>query len=173
MLSRLIVNNIALIDRLDIELSPGFNVLTGETGAGKSIIIDSVNLVLGERGSRELISTGCRKARVEAFFDISKQEAQSADENCISAQLEQLGIEALDDELIIVREITDAGKSLCRINGEIVTLNALRALTEKPVHCDMPGTPEKGVRWMTNDAVNLCNNILGALAALSLYALHH
>ena len=66
MLQRLFVKNVALIEALDITFSPGFNVLTGETGAGKSIVIDSVNLVLGERASRELIKHGASKAQVEA-----------------------------------------------------------------------------------------------------------
>ncbi|MBQ4429195.1 MAG: DNA repair protein RecN [Clostridia bacterium] len=133
MLSRLIINNIALIDKLEVELSPGFNVLTGETGAGKSIIIDSVNLILGERGSKELISTGSQKARVEGFFDISDIESNSADENDLFSQLDSLGIDISEGELIIVREITAAGKSLCRVNGEIVTLNTLRSITDRLV----------------------------------------
>lgn len=133
MLSRLIINNIALIDKLEVELSPGFNVLTGETGAGKSIIIDSVNLILGERGSKELISTGSPKARVEGFFDISELEANPSDENDLFSQLDALGIDISEGELIIVREITAAGKSLCRVNGEIVTLNALRSITDRLV----------------------------------------
>ncbi len=133
MLSRLIINNIALIEHLDMDLSPGLNVLTGETGAGKSIIIDSVNLVLGERGSKELISTGASKARVEAFFDISALKRDSDDETDLFSQLEQLGIEDLGEELIIVREITASGKSVCRVNGEIVTLNTLKAVTSRLV----------------------------------------
>ena len=127
MLSRLIITNIALIEHLDVDLSEGLNVLTGETGAGKSIIIDSVNLVLGDRGSRELISYGKQKARVEAFFDIGAENEK------LRAELDSLGIEDADGELIIVREITAAGKSLCRINGEIVTLQALRSLTDSLV----------------------------------------
>lgn len=70
MLQRLIIENIALIERLELEFFGGFNVLTGETGAGKSIIIDSLGLVLGERANRELISYGCSKAKVEAFFQL-------------------------------------------------------------------------------------------------------
>ena len=133
MLSRLIINNIALIDKLEVELSPGFNVLTGETGAGKSIIIDSVNLILGERGSKELISTGSQKARVEGFFDVSGLEVNTSDENDLFSQLDALGIDISEGELIIVREITAAGKSLCRVNGEIVTLNTLRSITDRLV----------------------------------------
>lgn len=74
MLERLIIRNIALIEHLDFELGAGLNVLTGETGAGKSIIVDSVNLILGERANRELISSGSQKARVEAFFNINGQD---------------------------------------------------------------------------------------------------
>lgn len=68
MLERLVINNVALISKLDVELQSGLNVLTGETGAGKSIIIDSVNLVLGERASRELIATGQQKQEWKPFF---------------------------------------------------------------------------------------------------------
>lgn len=123
MLDRLIISNVALIDRLDIELSNGFHVLTGETGAGKSIIIDSVNLVLGERGSKELISSGKQRARVEAVFSY---DANSA----VNDLLEHFDLPTEDDALYVMREITASGKSLCRINGEIVPLNTLRAITE-------------------------------------------
>lgn len=129
MLSRLIINNIALIEHLDIELSEGLNVLTGETGAGKSIIIDSVNLALGDRGSRDLISYGKQKARVEAFFELDRSENTGA----LNRLLDELGIGLEDGELIVVREITAAGKNLCRINGEIVTLASLRAITDSLV----------------------------------------
>ena len=130
MLSRLIINNIALIDRLDIELNGGLNVLTGETGAGKSIIIDSVNLVLGDRGSRELISSDKQKARVEAFFEL---EPAHCEKSGLYEKLAELDIDVSDGELVIVREITAAGKSLCRLNGEIVTLAALRSITDSLV----------------------------------------
>lgn len=126
MLERLIIQNIALIEQLDIELSEGFNVLTGETGAGKSIIIDSVGLALGERASKELISTGKQKARVEAFFGI---EGNSQ----IHGFLDDLGIDCEDDTLIIVREITASGKSICRLNGEIVPLATLKMITDQLV----------------------------------------
>lgn len=129
MLSRLIITNVALIEHLDIDLASGLNVLTGETGAGKSIIIDSVNLALGDRGSRELISYGKQKARVEAFFDLDGGEAAKQ----VLQKLGELGVECEDGELIIVRELTAAGKSLCRVNGEIVTLAALRSITDSLV----------------------------------------
>ena len=74
MLQRLFVKNVALIEELDVAFTAGFNVLTGETGAGKSIVIDAVNLVLGERASRELIKHGADKARVEAVFEIKGRD---------------------------------------------------------------------------------------------------
>ena len=123
MLERLLIENIALIERLDLEPGPGFTVFTGETGAGKSIIIDGINLVLGSRGSRELISYGKQKCRVEAVFDIS-------DKPSVLQKLAELEIEAEDGRLVIARELTTAGKSLCRVNGVILPLNLLKGVTD-------------------------------------------
>ncbi len=122
MLQRILIENIALIDKLDLDLSPGFNVITGETGAGKSIIIDSVSLILGERASRGLIRSGSSKSKVEAVFDISGC-------NEASEFLNGLEIEYFDDELIISREIYVSGKSVCRLNGIPVTISALKDIT--------------------------------------------
>lgn len=166
MLSRLIISNIALIDELDVELSPGFNVLTGETGAGKSIIIDSVGLILGERGSRELISTGKQKARVEAFFDLSGLSANPSDENDLFSKLDELGIELMDGELIIVREITAAGKSLCRVNGEIVSLNILREITGRLV--DVHGQHEHQSLLEPKRHIDILDAFAGSTAAVML-----
>ena len=77
MLISMTVRNIALIEELDVQFHHGLHVLTGETGAGKSIVVDSINLVLGERADRSLIRTGCEKATVEAVFDISDNPAHS------------------------------------------------------------------------------------------------
>lgn len=126
MLERLIIDNIALIEHIDLELHDGLNVLTGETGAGKSIVIDGVNLALGGRANKDLISSNKPKARVEAFFDISNLES-------VKAALSERGIGYEDCQLIIVREITAAGKSVSRINGEIVSLNILREITSRLV----------------------------------------
>jgi len=123
MLERLIIENIALIERLELELGPGFTVLTGETGAGKSIIIDSVNLVLGGRASRELISYGKQKARVEAFFNVAGQKK-------VLSKLAELELEAEDGMLVISREITIQGKSVCRLCGEVVQLAVLKQITD-------------------------------------------
>ncbi|MDO5110898.1 MAG: DNA repair protein RecN [Clostridia bacterium] len=125
MLQRLCIHNVALIEGLDLEFASGLNVLTGETGAGKSIVIDAVNLVLGERASRELIKHDAEKARVEAVFtDI--RDAR------ISTILEENGIDA-EDELIVSRELAQSGKNVCRINGTLVTLSLLKSITDRLV----------------------------------------
>ncbi len=133
MLRRLHINNIALIDELELELADGFNVLSGETGAGKSIIIDSVNFVLGERASRELIKTGAQRAKAEALFDIS-------DSQNVAALLDAQGIECDDNELILSREITSSGKNTCRINGNLVPVSVLKQVSDMLV--DIHGQQE-------------------------------
>ena len=123
MLERLMIENVALIDNLDLALGKGFTVLTGETGAGKSIIIDGLNLVLGSRGSRELISHGKQKCRVEAVFGI-------ADKPLVAELLEKEELMSDDGELTIMRELSANGKSLCRVNGTIVPLSELKTITD-------------------------------------------
>lgn len=119
MLRSLHIENIALIDRLDLELSEGLVVLTGETGAGKSILIDSVNLLLGGRADKDLIKSGAGKAVSEGLFDLDEGAA---------AQVFELGIPAEDGELVLSRELSLSGRNTCRINGRIVPLSALRAV---------------------------------------------
>ena len=122
MLSRLKIRNIALIDELEISLGEGLCVLSGETGAGKSIIVDSVNLALGERADRELIRTGQDKAVVEAWFeDVPDETVQ------ILASQE---IEADGSALVLSRELSAAGKNVCRINGVLVTLTLLKQVSD-------------------------------------------
>ena len=123
MLNRLIIKNIALIDALEVEFASGLNVLSGETGAGKSIIIDSVNLVLGERADRELIRTGAQTASVEAWFGDAQGIGDILDEQQIEA----------DGELVLTRELTASGKNICRVNGTLVTLSVLKALSDRLV----------------------------------------
>lgn len=123
MLQRLYINNVALIEKLDIEFGEGFNVLSGETGAGKSIIIDAVNLALGERASRELIMHDAQKAKVEAMFTGEFLPA-------LHAELEENGIEEDEDGLILSREISASGKNVCRVNGSLVTMAALKKISD-------------------------------------------
>ena len=124
MLTTLSIKNIALIESLEIEFSKGLNVLSGETGAGKSIIIDSINFVLGKRADKTLIRYGEESATVTAFFDI--------DNDKIYDILDELEIEK-EDELMIKRTMTIDGKNNCSINGQKVTLSMLRQLTSKLV----------------------------------------
>lgn len=122
MLCQLSIENIALIDKLLLELKDGLNILSGETGAGKSIIIDSLNFVLGERADKSLIRYGTDKASVEAVFEEYITPA-------VSSYLDDLGIET-EDVLVIRRKMSIDGKNECRINGRISTLSTLKGLTE-------------------------------------------
>ena len=118
MLELLHIENIAIIEAADIEFAPGFNALTGETGAGKSIVIDSLSAVLGQRTSRELIRTGADKAFVSAAFSGMAPELT-----------ETLGIQPeADGPLRLQREIQTDGINVCRVNGRPVTVGQLRAL---------------------------------------------
>ncbi|MFR0787643.1 MAG: DNA repair protein RecN [Vescimonas sp.] len=116
MLELLHIENIAIIDRADITFEPGFNALTGETGAGKSIVIDSLSAVLGQRTSRDLIRTGADKAYVSACFTGIPPEVG-----------EDLGI-TWDEELLLQREIHADGKNVCRVGSRPVTVTQLRTL---------------------------------------------
>lgn len=119
MLSNLQIENIAVIKSASIDFENGFNVMTGETGAGKSIVIDSLNAILGERTSRELIRSGADSASVCAEF-------QNVGDN-VKNELEKLGIEK-DDTLIVSRKLTPDGKNVCRVNGMPATVSMLKAL---------------------------------------------
>ena len=119
MLKFLHIENIAVIERSDIEFSSGFNVLTGETGAGKSIVIDSINAVLGERTSRELIRAGCDTAEVSAVFGEL--------DNATAAALSDIGVVPDDDgNIVIRRRLSAAGKGLIKLNARPVTATELK-----------------------------------------------
>ncbi|MFY9217421.1 MAG: DNA repair protein RecN [Tepidanaerobacteraceae bacterium] len=118
MLLNLCIKNYALIDNISIDFGPGLNILTGETGAGKSIIIDAINLIIGERAYTEFIRTGRQNASVEAAFEY---EDEGVDE-----VLKEYGIEPEDNTLIITREINIQGRSISRLNGKMVPASALK-----------------------------------------------
>lgn len=122
MLLQLSIHHLALINDMTIDFEPGMNVMTGETGAGKSIVVDAVNLVLGERADRDLITNGEMKARVEAVFDI-------ADNEKVKSLLNELALTGDDDVASISRELTSSGRNICRINGTIVPLQTLRQVS--------------------------------------------
>ena len=119
MLAQLFINNIAVIERASIDLEKGFTVLTGETGAGKSIIIDAIHAVLGERTSKELVRTGTQSASVSALFT-------GLDED-ILCLLDQLSIpREEDDSLLVQRDIRQEGRSSCKLNGAPATVSMLK-----------------------------------------------
>lgn len=122
MLRTLDIENIAVIEKASVDFSSGLNVLTGETGAGKSIVVDSINAILGERTSRELVRHGAENAFVSAYFD------DICSETC--DKLKELDIE-LDDgnSLLISRKISSNGKSLCKVNGKTVTVSMLKEIS--------------------------------------------
>ena len=121
MLKQLSIQHVALIDQQFISFFDGFSVLTGETGAGKSIIIEALNFVLGERASRELVKSGEEKASVEAAFTLGKGEP-------VFEALAEQGIDCEDGELTLYREFTLSGKNVCRANGTLINTGALKAI---------------------------------------------
>ena len=125
MLTTLRIKNLALVSDLTLELQPGYNVITGETGAGKSILIGALNLVLGERADRTLLRSGSDNCSVEAVFDISQLKAP------LRSFLEENGLDSgEDDQLILKRSFTSAGTNRQFINNSPASLNVLAGLGE-------------------------------------------
>ncbi|MDE4083664.1 DNA repair protein RecN [Planococcus maritimus] len=120
MLRELDIRNFAIIDTLSVSFTEGMTVLTGETGAGKSIIIDAVHLLAGGRGSQEFIRHGAQKAEIEGLFHIESEK------HPVHKKLEDFGIQASDGDVLLRRELNGKGKNVCRINGKLVTISILR-----------------------------------------------
>ena len=120
MLKSLFIQNYALIDTLDIRFEPGFSVITGETGAGKSILLHGIHAVLGQRVTRDIVRTGCKKAVVTALFTHL--------DPLVCARLDALSISHVDDELLLTREIAADGGSAARVNGHTTTVSVLREI---------------------------------------------
>ena len=116
MLLNLHVKNLAIIDEVDVEFNEGLNILTGETGAGKSIIIGSINLALGAKLKGDVVRQGCDHALVQLVFSVNEE---------IKSKLSEYDINMDDDEIIITRKIASNGRSTCKINSQIVTLSVL------------------------------------------------
>jgi DNA repair protein RecN (Recombination protein N) len=122
LLAELSIKNFAIIESLSISLEKGLTVLTGETGAGKSIIIDAIHLLVGGRGSAEFVRYGEKRAEIEGLFLLEDDHHP-----CVQKAAE-FGIEASEGMLILRRDISNSGKSICRINGKLVTLSILREI---------------------------------------------
>jgi DNA repair protein RecN (Recombination protein N) len=153
MLLQLDIHNMALIDNVSLRLGDGLNILSGETGAGKSVIIDSLHAIKGERLSKEIIRTGSDKAVIEAVFNI--------DSDKISDIFSEQGIEIEEDgTLIASREFSVSGKNICRINGKIVTLAVLNAIGERLV--DIHGQYDSQSLLKTENHIMLLDAFGGA-----------
>ena len=125
MLRLLSVTNFATIEHIEMELVPGFNVLTGETGAGKSIVVDALSLLLGGRADGGMVRSRARQSRVEGIFLLNGDIAQK-----IKSALDDYKIESSEEELILAREVNLDGRNTCRVNGRIVPLRLLNTLAE-------------------------------------------
>ena len=128
MITELSIKNFAIIDDISISFQEGLTVLTGETGAGKSIIIDAVQLLTGSRASVDYVRHGAKKAEISGLFTMIE-----TNENVLN-KCNKYGIDMEEDTLVLERTITDKGKSICRINGKIVTLSILREIGQTLVN---------------------------------------
>ncbi len=151
MLTSLSIENYALIGKLRISFDNGLNILTGETGAGKSIIIGALSTVLGERASTDVVRTGEEKAYIEASFDITGNKK-------LIKSLPELGIEA-DNNLVLSREILSAGRTQARINGRAVTQSALRSISKSLI--DIHGQHEHQSLLDPENHIDLLDNLGG------------
>lgn len=141
MLRELSIENLAVIEKASVEFGGGFNVFTGETGAGKSVIIGGINAVLGGRTTKDIVRSGAPKAVISALFDDISDRVKS--------KLSELGFAAEDGELVLMREITAEGKSSARINGRAATAAMLREVGELLV--DIHGQHENRILMNTDN----------------------
>jgi len=156
MLKYLNISKFAVIDRLSLTFQSGLNLLTGETGSGKSIVVDALGLLLGTRGSSTLIRTGERSSTVEGFFEIYGDQLHTVEE-----KLEALGIGLYDDGLIVRREISAGGKSRLFINDKSVTLATLREL--QPYLAEIHGQGEQQSLLSTQSQLELLDSFGGCV----------
>ncbi len=169
MLHALHIENLAIIDRLEVSFAGGLNALTGETGAGKSILLDALNLALGERADPTLIRTGADKIRVNAVFELPSDPD-------LHALLSELGVEPEEGMLYLSREVQAGGRSIARINGQPTPVNTLKIIGERLV--DLHGQHEHQSllkpsshlefldRWLGEPALQLREQVCQAVQAL-------
>ena len=149
MITSIRIKNVALIQKLELELQEGLNILSGETGAGKSIIIDSLNFVLGERADKSLIRFGEESAEVEAVFNVTKTPE-------LTDVFDDLGIEFEDDTVILRRVMSISGRNDVRINGRAVTVQMLKRVSE--LLCDIHGQHEHQSLLRTSFHLDILDN---------------
>jgi DNA repair protein RecN (Recombination protein N) len=138
MLRHISVRNFAIIENLEVSFKPGMTALTGETGAGKSLLIDAIGLLLGDRASSDMVRNGEQRATVEGLFHVQNKS--------VLKTLENLGIEAYDGELLIQRQINSNGGNVIRINRSIVTLKELKEVTSKLADIHSQGDTNRLIR---------------------------
>ncbi len=170
MIVELTVENLAIIDRTQLSLGPGFTVLTGETGAGKSLLIDALELALGERADSELVRTGSVSAKVHVALNLAGRQD-------LKNQFEESGVSAQDDILTIEREVFAEGRSQARINGKIATAGVLKRMGQELI--DLHGqhdhqsllAPERHVdyldSWIGSEAIALRDLVRAAAERLT------
>ncbi len=127
MIQQLHVQDYAVIDKVSIELAPGLNILTGETGAGKSVVVEALNMVLGERADPEVVRSGCDRSLVEVVLDVSRLGGDALD------VLATAGFTPDEGRIVVSRELQRGGKSQCRINGRPATVSLLKRITDSLV----------------------------------------
>lgn len=159
MLRELSIENLAVIEKASVEFGGNFNVFTGETGAGKSVIIGGINAVLGGRTNKDIVRSGAPKAVISALFDDISDR--------VKAKLSELGFSAEDGELVLMREITSEGKSSARINGRAATAAMLREVGELLV--DIHGQHENRILMNTDNQRQILDSYGGLAQELEEY----
>lgn len=164
MLAELSIKNFAIIESLSVSFEKGLTVLTGETGAGKSIIIDAVHLLAGARGSSEFVRYGEKRAELEGLFLIDNNK------HPVYAKCEENGIDVSDGMIILRRDLSSAGKSVCRINGKLVTIAILREVGQYLV--DIHGQHDNQELMNEENHINLLDQYGGkkVIQAIDVYA---
>lgn len=160
MLHEIHIRNFAIIDDLHLQFGPGLNILTGETGAGKSIIIDAVGLLLGDRAAAEWVRAGCDRAEIEATFRMPDADEAVAD---LHALLEEQGLDDPDnpDWIVLAREVRLSGRNVCRVNGRAVSLQILSDITAQLV--DVHGQGEHLSLLQPRTHIHLLDRYAGLL----------
>ena len=164
MLHELRIRNFAIIDELQLNFGPGLNILTGETGAGKSIIIDALGLLLGDRAVSEAVRAGADRAEIEATFRLTNSATESNEKSVLTTLHEQ-GLEDPDGDewLVLSREVRTGGRNVCRVNGRAVSLQILSDITARLV--DVHGQGEHLSLLRPRTHLNLLDRYAGLPAS--------